>query len=359
LKILIVTGIYPPDIGGPANFTPEFSKFLISKGHSVQILTLSDEAKRTGKSEAKIRRIRRKGRVLRRLKTIFWIIRYGKKADKILVTGLYEEAGVASLLLKTKIIMRIVGDPIWERARNTQSTSQSIEQFNKSGSERTLQRRFLSWAINRGHLCITPSDQLRDFMRGWEIIRPVKVIPNGVLIPKSLSSIRDYRSITISRLVSWKNVSLVIDTAIRCGLPLQIVGDGPLEDQLTVYEPNKLVHFLGRKNRVEVSNLLRESNIFFLLSSYEGQSFALSEALANGLFCIVSEIPGNTQLITHLENGFLYKLSEPENSTTELKKVLSDKFLVKKIAANARKYAISKLDSEVIAKQIMEEITKS
>jgi glycosyltransferase involved in cell wall biosynthesis len=196
-------------------------------------------------------------------------------------------------------------------------------------------------------------------MRGWEIIRPVKVIPNGVLIPKSLSSIRDYRSITISRLVSWKNVTLVIDTAIRCGIPLQIVGDGPLEDQLTVYEPNKLVHFLGRKNRVEVSNLLRESNIFFLLSSYEGQSFALSEALANGLFCIVSEIPGNTQLITHLENGFLYKLSEPENSTTELKKVLSDKFLVKKIAANARKYAISKLDSEVIAKQIMEEITKS
>lgn len=356
MKILIVTGIYPPDIGGPANFTPEFSEFLASKGHSTQVLTLSDELHPIGKSESKVRRIRRKGRVIRRLKTLFWIIYYGKSADKILVTGLYEEVGLASLFLNTKIVMRIVGDPIWERARNSHTTTKDIEQFNISESKPSPQRIFLSWAINRGHLCITPSEQLRDFMLRWTVTRPIRIIPNGVSIPEIARDIPDYRSITVSRLVSWKNVSLVVDTAIKCGLPLQIVGDGPLGDQLRPYESNGLIQLLGRKNKAEVSNLLKDVNIFFLLSSYEGQSFALTEALANGLFCVVSDIPGNMQLIKHLENGFIFKLSDQENSTVELRKVLSERALVNAISARSRKYAIANLDSEVIANHIMEEL---
>jgi glycosyltransferase involved in cell wall biosynthesis len=356
LKILIVTGIYPPDIGGPANFTPEISKFLASKGHSTQVLTLSDELNPLGKSESKVRRIQRKGRVIRRLKTVFWIIRYGKSADKILVTGLYEEVGLASLFLNASIVMRIVGDPIWERARNAHSTTENIEEFNKSDSGPTFQRKFLSWAINRGHLCITPSEQLRDFIIRWKITCRIKVIPNGVSIPEITREIPDYRGITVSRLVSWKNVSLVIETAIKCGLPLRIVGDGPLEGQLKSYESDGVIQLLGRKNKVEVSDLLRDSSIFFLLSSYEGQSFALTEALANGLFCVVSDIPGNMQLIKHLENGFVFKLSDQETSTAELGEVLSDKILVNAISARARKYAILNLDSKVIANQLMEEL---
>ena len=356
MKILIVTGIYPPDIGGPANFTPQFSEFLTKNGHSIQVLTLSDELNPFGKSEAKVRRIRRQGRVIRRLKTVFWIIRFGKSADRILVTGLYEEVGLASLFLTTKITMRIVGDPIWERARNAHATTKNIEQFNTSGSKTSLDRLILSWAINRGQLCITPSEQLRDFMLRWKITRPIRVIPNGVIIPEITRDIPDYRSITVSRLVSWKNVSLVIDTAIKCGLPLRIVGDGPLGDQLKPYKSNGLIQLLGRKDKVEVSDLLNDSNIFFLLSSYEGQSFALTEALANGLFCVVSDIPGNMQLIKHLENGFIFKLSDQEFSTAELRKVLSDKALVNAISARSREYAIANLDSEVIAHHIMEEL---
>ena len=358
MKILIVTGIYPPDIGGPANFTPEFSKFLTGKGHSVQVLTLSDELGDDGDRDLHVRRIRRDGKLFRRARTIFWILRYGHAADKILVTGLYEEVGLASLLIKTKIIMRIVGDPIWERARNTSAIKENIDEFNQAKSSHTLQRRFLSWSINQGDLCITPSEQLRDFMHLWGITRTIKVIPNGVIIPENISKISDYQSITVSRLVSWKNVEKVIETAIKCDVPLRIVGDGPLENQLSSYQSNNLINLLGRKNKSEVTSLLKGSNIFFLLSSYEGQSFALTEALANGMLCVVSDIPGNMQLIKHLDNGFIFKLMHQEESTQELVKLLSNRNLVEDIALNARNYAVANLNSNVIANQIMNEIRK-
>ena len=357
LKILIVTGIYPPDIGGPANFTPEFSKYLTREGHSIHVLTLSDELNHLEDRNFNVRRIRRDGKLFRRIKTIFWILRYGYSADRIVVTGLYEEVGLASLFLKTKIIMRIVGDPIWERAQNTGATKANIEDFNKAGSGRTIQRKLLSWSINQGDLCITPSEQLRDFMHHWGITSKIKVIPNGVVIPDTTAKFSDLQGITVSRLVSWKNVTTVIETAIKCGFPLRVIGDGPLEKQLSTYESNDLIKLLGRKNKSEVTSLLKETNVFFLLSSYEGQSFALTEALANGMLCVVSDIPGNMQLVKHMKNGFIFNLQHQRESTEELIKLLSNRSQVEELASNARNYAVANLDTNVIANRIMYEIT--
>jgi glycosyltransferase involved in cell wall biosynthesis len=190
----------------------------------------------------------------------------------------------------------------------------------------------------------------------WGITSNIKVIPNGVLIPETTTKIPDLRGITVSRLVSWKNVNIVIETAIKCGVPLKIIGDGPLETQLSKYETNDLIKLLGRKTKSEVTGLLKESNIFFLLSSYEGQSFALTEALANGMLCVVSDIPGNMQLVKHMENGFIFNLLKQAESTEELIKLLSSRSLVDEIASNARNYAIANLNTNIIANRIMGEI---
>jgi hypothetical protein len=43
LRILIITGIFPPDIGGPATYVPQIATALASLGHQVTVLTLSDQ----------------------------------------------------------------------------------------------------------------------------------------------------------------------------------------------------------------------------------------------------------------------------------------------------------------------------
>ena len=39
MRVLIVSGIWPPDVGGPASHAPELAEFLSRRGHSVHVVT--------------------------------------------------------------------------------------------------------------------------------------------------------------------------------------------------------------------------------------------------------------------------------------------------------------------------------
>src|SRR6059058_3802002 len=42
LRLLIVTGIYPPDLGGPATHAKDLFDELTERGHTVRVVTLWD-----------------------------------------------------------------------------------------------------------------------------------------------------------------------------------------------------------------------------------------------------------------------------------------------------------------------------
>ena len=42
MRILLLPGIWPPDIGGPATHGPDFARFLLDRGHRVQVVTMAD-----------------------------------------------------------------------------------------------------------------------------------------------------------------------------------------------------------------------------------------------------------------------------------------------------------------------------
>ena len=39
MKVLVVSGIWPPDVGGPATHAPEVAAFLSGHGHGVEVVT--------------------------------------------------------------------------------------------------------------------------------------------------------------------------------------------------------------------------------------------------------------------------------------------------------------------------------
>jgi len=42
VKVLIVSGIWPPDVGGPASHAPDVAAFLRDRGHDVEVVTTAD-----------------------------------------------------------------------------------------------------------------------------------------------------------------------------------------------------------------------------------------------------------------------------------------------------------------------------
>ena len=118
MKILVITPIFPPDIGGPASYVPAVSASLVEKGHAVTVLTLSDVLTHddSGYLFPVIRILRPAARVMRMLQTIALIVRQGRPADVLFVNGLALEAVLANLYLRKPLVQKIVGDLAWERA---------------------------------------------------------------------------------------------------------------------------------------------------------------------------------------------------------------------------------------------------
>src|SRR3989338_6868609 len=44
MNIIIATGIFPPDIGGPATYVPLLAQELSKKGHTIMVVTYADTA---------------------------------------------------------------------------------------------------------------------------------------------------------------------------------------------------------------------------------------------------------------------------------------------------------------------------
>lgn len=93
---------------------------------------------------------------------------------------------------------------------------------------------------------------------------------------------------------------------------LVIVGDGPQRDELLRHRDAvsnvDRIRFVGQ--REDVTELLPHLDVFWLGSGYEGQSNALMEAMRAGRPCVVSDIPGNRDLIDHDQHGLIVSVGD-------------------------------------------------
>jgi glycosyltransferase involved in cell wall biosynthesis len=89
-----------------------------------------------------------------------------------------------------------------------------------------------------------------------------------------------------------------------------------LKDDITViptYSPSEEV------------KLYEKSDVFILPSYFEGQSLALTQAMASGLCCIGSDNCGQLDFIQHGKNGLLFKTGDAADLTQQIKSVLTHK----------------------------------
>lgn len=350
MRILLTTGIYPPDIGGPATFIPEIATSLVEMGHQVTVLTLTNDIDRVENSDFTIHYICRKRlRAYRQLKTVFFLLKYLKKSDFVFANGLHEEVGTSLKILKSFSgfsAAKIVGDPVWERAVNNFDTKSRIDEFSANKNLKYwLQRQLLVKSLNEFKLITAPSNALLLLAKSWGVDTPLVHLPNGIRISEANPEIELFDLITVSRLTQWKNIDRVISVAIELNLQLAIVGSGPDFEKLrNLASGHPNIKLLGEKSSKEIEHLLLRSKIYIALSSYEGLSFSLLQAMMLRRACIVSDIPGNEQVITNQINGILVSIGDQDRLKFEIVDCLSNKELRTNLGENARTKVIQEFD---------------
>ena len=381
MKIIIATGIFPPDIGGPATYSETIAEELTRRGFNIRVVTYADRSKnqeagikKQGYGIVRISRTYPKG--LRHFVYFWKLLRISRGADVVYAQDLISAglpAMCAAKLLRKKFALKIVGDYAWEQHAQRSTTSlkfpisnfqfPNIEEFQKEKyGLRTELLRFLERVVaKKADVIITPSEYLKKLVIGWGVPEDkIKVIYNAyteqnnkfqAFVPSSGRGVSNFKFqgdviISVGRLVPWKGFGALIEIMPELfkenpNFKLLIVGEGPqkenLKSQISNLKLNEKVILLGKVSHAELEAYLKMAKMFVLNTAYEGLSHQLLEALAAELPVVTTNVCGNPEVITDGENGILVDFNDKMALKKAVSRLWKDRVLTEKFIQNGKK----------------------
>jgi glycosyltransferase involved in cell wall biosynthesis len=364
-KILICTGIFPPDIGGPASYGNLLAKKL-SQNFSVAVIAYSSKSKFPEDKNQPFKVIRVSRWIPKFLRHFVFFVKTffaAKNADVIFSLNAVS-AGLPALwsakIRKKKFFVKIVGDYAWETAVNRGKTFLLIDDFQKSkrrgwiGILHKLQTKVCKGADG----VIVPSNYLANMVKNWGVPEgKIRVVYNGVdFKPLEISKEEARKSIgiagniilSIGRLVPWKGFRMLIKVIpnlleINQFFRLVIVGDGPEKKTLESIVKNmrleNKVFLVGKKSKEELAIFLAAADIFVLNTAYEGFSHQVLEVMSAGIPVVTTAVGGNREVVRQGENGFMVKYNDEFNLVEAIKTVWQTEELRNRFIEEGRKTA--------------------
>lgn len=174
------------------------------------------------------------------------------------------------------------------------------------------------------------------FYKEQGIIHPSKIIVvnNGVEAVEPYDNIKNIASPTVGYLANLragKNHALLIDAIalLREKFPdikLLLAGDGIFRNDLEMlskkYKLQDNIKFLG--SITDTNSFFSQLNLYCHVSLYEGTPNAIMEAMARGIPCLATDIPGNRELIKDNETGILVKSGTPQSLASSIAEALTN-----------------------------------
>jgi L-malate glycosyltransferase len=125
-------------------------------------------------------------------------------------------------------------------------------------------------------------------------------------------------------------------------LELNLIGEGPLLQEIKALPSSIKINYLGRKNKQEIATILQQSNYFLHASTIETFSVVIAEALCSGVPVIASQVGAIPELISP-ENGITAR-NNVEDWVKAIENGMQKKYDQKAIASNcAQKYKETKI----------------
>ena len=161
VRVLIVSGIWPPDVGGPASHAPELADFLLARGHGVEVVTTADAAPL--KQPYQVHWVSRaQPRGVRHARVVKAIHERAGDADVIYATSMLGRASLGSALARRPLVVKLVADEAYERARRLGLFDGDLDAFQdfSGGARVLLLRQARDRALRRVDALVCPSSYL-------------------------------------------------------------------------------------------------------------------------------------------------------------------------------------------------------
>jgi glycosyltransferase involved in cell wall biosynthesis len=344
--VLIVSGIWPPDVGGPASHAPEVAAELVERGHAVEVVTTA-----SAPPAVQPYRVRYVSRSLppgaRHAAVAALVAKAARRADVVYATSMLGRTTVGAAFAHTPLVMKISGDPAYERSlrRGWYAGTLAGFQHARLGSPAAALRRWRTFAAARPAQLVSPSVFLRDIVLSWGIAPDrVTVVPNAAPPLPALPSREEARErfgtdgstlAFAGRLTAAKALDVAFDAVAQVdGVTLLVAGDGEERARLAARSPGN-VRLLGSLDRVAVLELFRAADAALLSSAWENFPHALVEALAVGTPVLATSVGGIPEIVVDGENGLLVPAGDAEALAAAITRFFADGDLRARLAGAA------------------------
>ena len=231
----------------------------------------------------------------------------------------------------------------------------------KPGDPRNFLRNVIARVLFNGFsdCIIAVSENTGKLLESHYGVNPgkIRVIPNGIDVDGTVSGGKrddllhslgleadDQIVLTAGRLTHQKGHIYLLEAVakLKTRLPrlkVLLAGDGelkqPLAERCAELGIADRVSFLG--NRRDIPALLELSDLFVMPSLWEGTSLALLEGMASGKPVVVTGEPGNTDLIRHMESGYLVPAANADRLAEGMAFMLGNPSEARRMGLEARR----------------------
>lgn len=355
MRIAFLTGIWPPDVGGPATHGPDFSRFLEARGHRVHVVTMGDGEPTERPCEVEV--------VSRRLP---FPLRYGavalrgaraaRRADVLYASATYAAAAFAATAARRPLVAKLVSDPAYERAQRYGLFTGSLEEFQLDRSLRVRPLKALRTAsLRRAATIVVPSAYLARIATAWGLPPDgIHVLTNPAPPPREVDAepLDDGTFVFVGRLTRQKALGVALEAvALVPAARLVLVGDGPerssLERAASQSSASGRIRFAGARSRDDALRTVAGACAALLSSDWENLPHSAVEALSVGVPVVSTAVGGVPEVVRDGENGLLVPPGRPDELAAALRRMLEEPGLRDRLAA-AAKPSVEAISSEAV-----------
>jgi glycosyltransferase involved in cell wall biosynthesis len=348
MKIVVATGLYPPDIGGPATYAKMLEEHLPQSGIEISVFAFGE--------------VRYLPKLVRHIVYAYRLFKKTKEANLIyaldpISVGL--PALLVSKLTGKPYLVRLGGDYAWEQGQIRFGLTGTLDEYTAKTKHRPLPVKVLALlqalVVKQAKFVILPSEYLKSVVLTWGVKEEKIKVIYSALFPLPVSDTREviretlsYEGlvlITAARLTPWKGIPCLINLVAKLKsegkkVTLVVAGDGAarpsLEAMAKEHDVSASIRFVGRLSKEALGAAIKGSDIFVFNPSYEGLPHQLLEVMDLGVSVVASNIAGNREVLTDKVSGLLVEQDDLNGFIEAIKTVTTDEKLRESLVFRAQ-----------------------